>query len=80
MKHVIDRWAPTQMASCASDCNQGRSTCKTPELCQPPAAHGCYEDDDDRAVPGAGPIVWLVIGVACVLAALFLVHVLARHA
>lgn len=73
---------------CALDaCSSGRQRCPSPLVCsahasaQPEAAHAAseYDDDaDDRPMPGAGPVAWLVLGIVGLLLAMVLWHAVAR--
>ncbi len=44
----------------------------------PESAHAASELDDDRPIPGAGPIVWLAAGAAVVGLVVLALHVFAR--
>jgi hypothetical protein len=69
MNHIKSRWAATQLAEDnvgsyvwlpkGAD-QQGRYSSAMP---QPEAAHAASEldDEDPRPIPGAGPVVWLVL-------------------
>lgn len=66
-------------------CSSGRKPCPTPNACawvQPEAAHAASEYDadhgDNRPIPGAGPIAWLVIGVIGLLVVVSAWHLAAR--
>jgi len=73
---------------CALDaCASGRKACPSPLVCsgnaamQTEAAHAASEYDDtedDRPIPGAGPVGWLVLGVCGLLLALVTWHAAAR--
>jgi hypothetical protein len=43
------------------------------------AAHAAIDwDDDKRPVPGAGPVLWLVLGTGAIFAALAVLHLAGR--
>lgn len=69
-------------------CSSGRKHCRSPLVCsahasvQPEAAHAASEHDaddgDNRPIPGAGPIAWLVLGVIGLLVVVSGWHLAAR--
>ena len=68
-------------------CSSGRKHCRSPLVCsahasaQPEAAHAAseYEDADDRPIPGAGPVAWLVLGLLALLVAAGAWHLAAAY-
>jgi hypothetical protein len=69
------QWGDTQMAEPAPHKGldyQGR-------YADPEAAHAAIDwDDDERPIPGSGPVVWLVWGVVVGFGALLALHFFGR--
>jgi len=63
MNHIKNRWAATQLAEDNVGSYVWRPIGTDQQGRYPEAAHAASEldDEDPRPIPGAGPVVWLVL-------------------